>query len=726
VNGNTFIFLGEDKNLPFCSLLPDNKGDERRAGPIQSSEETSARVSRLLDALTTSVHQSLDPETVIDAAANALLKSFPQVSDVEVYQVDVGGCLKCWLTVSRSGSQLSDQGKPIVQGLAEAVMSSHKVLSVSDLAKDDRLDPRMAKRLGLHTFTGIPIHCRENVAGVIALLTRSSDVLTQDDQVICSKAGERIGIALSNAFDCRDATVRTKRYTTISRAIAVTRKLTSLDEVLQDIAKVLVLSADFSQSWIGLVEHEMLRGRAGFGVDMRGKTVTVSYDLKMQSDEINPMLTALFEHTSQFCYDIKGVKDRSLRQWLNKLRVHSFGCIPIISGETPLGVIGVLSDTERTFDAEDIRMLESVAEQAVVAIENARLYSQIKTSEERYRNLFEAAGTSLVILDGDLRFKLVNQAFEALSGYSRHDLVGAMTLPPFLLNKDQSVNDLIKRLKTPPDSWEAHFTDKDGIVKQVHLATSLIPGSADILISTVDMTRERELERRLFRSEELAAIGELSAGIAHEIRNPLVAITASASLLKDETNLSEEGRQLLDVVKEESDHLAAIVDDFLKFARPKKPDFEDVDINQLLRDVIKRYRDWNGSKVKWIEEYDASISTVPMDRHQVQQVVTNLLINSMDAMEKTGVLTVKTQRERASGGECVRVMITDTGIGIPDDELVKIFQPFFSTKQKGTGMGLAICRRIVNDHDGEIVVESRKNEGTTFSVLLPLPENKTQ
>ena len=164
--------------------------------------------------------------------------------------------------------------------------------------------------------------------------------------------------------------------------------------------------------------------------------------------------------------------------------------------------------------------------------------------------------------------------------------------------------------------------------------------------------------------------------------------------------------------------MAAIVDDFLRFARPKKPKFEKEDINQLLRDVVKRYRDWHEKDVEWIECYEEGLDEVSLDRHQIQQVVTNLILNGLDAMNDGGTLSVETFKVRGSAGKRIMIKISDSGSGIPEEDLPKIFQPFYSTKEKGTGMGLAICQRIINEHDGEIRVESHLKKGTHFTVML--------
>jgi two-component system sensor histidine kinase AtoS len=185
----------------------------------------------------------------------------------------------------------------------------------------------------------------------------------------------------------------------------------------------------------------------------------------------------------------------------------------------------------------------------------------------------------------------------------------------------------------------------------------------------------------------------------------------------DEADMSEEGKQLLEIVKEETHHLAAIVDDFLQFAKPKKPIYHEEDINQLIKDVIKRYKDWQEKKIQWVEELDESLPKINVDRHQIQQVLTNLMLNSIDAMQDNGILTIKTEKPIDNR---IKITIMDSGAGIAHEELAKIFQPFYSTKEKGTGMGLAICRRIINNHYGDILVDSELGMGSTFTILIPL------
>ena len=697
----------EDKKSPEGGVLPDNACSELG----------------ILDSFSSIINQNLLLGDILDAGIERIMQLFEDVTGVEVHILDEEKQTLFLKTHRGLSPKFVGTGTlQVGEGLAGFIVESGQPLFVSLLTEDDRIDAAMVKKEKLMCFGGVPLHYNQKPLGALSLYTRVPYPFTDQDQSLLAKMGSRLGAAVHNALAYEQAALRATRFVTISRAITVTRQLAPLDEVLQDITKVLVQSLGFDQSWIALGDTDQsLQGKAGFGDGMTVKIIAVSHTIQPESK--NPAVMAVCQQKPIVYQFTEDVEDEATQTWLKRLKVQSFGYIPILSGEQALGVIGVFHTNDQAFDEEDVKTLVSVAEQAAIAIENARLYEQIKTSEVRYRTLFEATGTGLVIIDDEQRFRLVNQAFEALSGYTREQLIQKMALTAFLSDSLQSVINIVKKLNNPPQSWETQFTDRLGDIRQVHLTTTHIPDSSDILVSLIDMTRERELERRLFRSEELAAIGELSAGIAHEIRNPLVAITTSVSLLKDEPEISQEGQQLLDVVKEESDHLAAIVDDFLKYARPKKPSFQDEDINQLVKDVVRRHRDLIEMEVEWDEQYDESLSAASLDRHQIQQVLNNLIINSLDAMSDGGTLTIKTVKEKRRSEEWIRLSINDTGEGIAPEDLSKIFQPFYSLKVKGTGMGLAICRRIIEEHGGDIVVESEMEKGTQFSVILPIRRN---
>jgi len=664
------------------------------------------------------------PDTVCHVAVDKMTELF-RCDGAELYCLDTNSDLMHL----KAHSGIPDKYLPkhplhSGQSLSGAAAVSDSVLFLTRLTEDERINPEFVYQEKLFAYCGIPLRYEGDTIGVLGLYFKQNRSFNDDDLVLFEQAGRHIGRAIHDTSDHFLAVSRAKRFTTINQIMAATRDLGTKKEVLQNVARSLVQSLGFDAAWIGLINknENTLEGETGFGQGIKKSVYKeVIYTLNDQS-KIPPVRSAM-RHEMVVCQSREdAVKrfDPSFIKWIDAIKAHAFIYVPIHSGDSLWGMIGVFCLSEYAFDETDIRTLSSVAEQTGIALENVLLYEEVKNSEERYRTLFEAAGTSLIILDETGNVILVNHAFENLSGCNRKSLVGMRSLNHFF--KQDFNNSTTGRPSGggPPQSWETEFTDIHNHIRHVHVTIRPIPGSDNQLMSISDMTQQRELERKLYRSEELAALGELSAGIAHEIRNPLAAITNSVSLLMDEPSLTSEGSQLIDVVKEESDHLAAIVDDFLKFARPKVPKFTKVDINQLTRDVIRKCRDIKPSSIHWKEELDLQNPEIYIDRHQIQQVLTNLILNSTDAVKENGCVRVVTEIFSQDNQPWIKLRISDTGEGIPEDQISKIFQPFYSTKEKGTGMGLSICRRIVDNHQGDILVESRVGQGTTFTVMLPV------
>jgi len=686
----------------------------------QATTQASLQHVEILNAVSLSLHQSLQPNEICRTAVDQL-HSFLESSAIALHLLSADG-KKLHLHSEKDipAGFYADPTQDLEDGLTGMIVKTGNPVFIRDRSELEESYFKQEKQIPFESYAGIPVTGTQGVLGVIELFFKSSQAFTNETRQLYSELGSLIGMSIQNGRMYETAANRAQRYMAISRAIAVTRQLGSLDQVLLDITKVLVQSFGFDQAWIGLVDGEenKVTGQVGFGPDIKTKQIHVEFALNSKSGI--PLVQAIRSKQPVICQEISADHGNAFRSWVKLLKAKACGFFPILSEDHAIGVMGIFSRAPHPCSEEDQKALISVANQTAIAIENAHLYDQVKTSGERYRTLFHSTGSGLAILDNDLTFKLVNPAFEWMSGHPSEELVDQLKLPSFFSAKIKSPKELADKLKEPPQSIETEFVCKRGALKQVYLTTATMPDSTDILVSIIDMTRERELERRLFKSEELASIGELSAGIAHEIRNPLVSIKNSASLLKDEAQLSDEGRQLIEVVREESNHLAAIVEDFLQFARPKKPAFEKEDVNYLMGESIKRCVDVNGKEVDWVETYDKNLPKVSLDRYQLHQVIHNLLLNGLDAIGKKGRIEIETADEKNSDGHFARILIKDSGIGISEQNLPKIFQPFYSTKEKGTGMGLAICRRIIEEHKGDISVESDEGEGTTFTVTIPV------
>lgn len=236
------------------------------------------------------------------------------------------------------------------------------------------------------------------------------------------------------------------------------------------------------------------------------------------------------------------------------------------------------------------------------------------------------------------------------------------------------------------------------------------------------------LDERLLQSQKLASIGEMAAGIAHEINNPLAIIRQEAEwtlhLLKQGDSLDpkavEELQSSVRQIVHEVDRCSEITRNLLDFARKREPVMQAVEINRVIEDMTRLVeKEARNNNINLIREFHQHLPTIYSDAPQLRQVILNLLTNATHAVKKNGVITITT---RQSGSDGLDILISDTGGGISEENLRKIFDPFFTTKPpgKGTGLGLSICHGIIQRLGGRITVESKVGQGTTFTIHLPL------
>jgi len=228
------------------------------------------------------------------------------------------------------------------------------------------------------------------------------------------------------------------------------------------------------------------------------------------------------------------------------------------------------------------------------------------------------------------------------------------------------------------------------------------------------------------RADRLASLGTLTAGLAHEIRNPLVAIKTFTQLLPERLEDEEFRNHFLNIASGEVDRIASLITELLEFARPSEPKFELEDIHNSLDGMILLVSTEAKSKhIDIIKEYASDLLPTTIDQEQMKQVFLNMLLNAIEATPENGKITVKTRSfVKPEGEPYIQIEITDTGRGIPAEYLEDIFTPFFTTKEKGSGLGLSISTQIVQDHKGYIDVDSQLNKGSSFFVNLPLNLNQ--
>lgn len=331
--------------------------------------------------------------------------------------------------------------------------------------------------------------------------------------------------------------------------------------------------------------------------------------------------------------------------------------------------------------------------------------------------------SGLITLDRERRITSVNEAASSITDQDGEGLLGHR-VEDFLGRIPLEELDTEDAASTSPFRWEQSYGRQDG--KGLRLGCSgavLRDHKGDPfghLIVFQDLTYYKQMEETLRRKEKLAAIGEMAAGLAHEIRNPLASLYGSIQLLQGEISLEGTQERLMGIVLKESERLDALITDFLLFAFPHVGERESIPLRDLVEETLELFR--KGPHFQEDLEVDVRMDpTVRIygNRRQLQQILWNLLLNAAQSMSAGGEIRVEAEQTRSRAGvPSVSWRVRDTGKGIAAENLTRIFDPFYTSRQGGTGLGLAIVHRIVENHGGRIHVRSDLGKGTVFEIEL--------
>lgn len=351
-----------------------------------------------------------------------------------------------------------------------------------------------------------------------------------------------------------------------------------------------------------------------------------------------------------------------------------------------------------------------------------------KKLEALNQYIVENINSGILTIDIDARITSFNRAAEKITAYN----IGEV----YHHHINTIFPDLIKTQGYPiaPDEEDASyvridrpFKRKDG--RELFLGLSISPmKEASHIVIFQDLTKLKNMEGQLRRVDRLRALGELAAGMSHEIRNPLASISGSVQVLKDNLTLNGDNEHLMEIVIRETDRLNALVTDFLLFAKPAAK-MARIDLNALVQETLDIFRNSPESKNIDIRAELEDNLAVEGDNRQLKQVFWNLFLNASYAMPAGGRLIINARRKSLAfnpHSDSLEITVSDTGGGIAPDIIEKIFDPFFTTRDYGTGLGLALVHRIIEGHKGEIEVKSKEGEGTSFRIILPMTKTKSQ
>ncbi len=373
--------------------------------------------------------------------------------------------------------------------------------------------------------------------------------------------------------------------------------------------------------------------------------------------------------------------------------------------------------------SEDLDLLSTLASQAATAVTNARLYAEVVLVNEYVQNILKTMESGVIVADVEGRVTLINSAAERMMGLDSTSLRSGPIgqLPLGLVDSIRAtLVDGVPRLQV-----ETTLTGADGQVTPVVCSTSPFSDAQERMLGVVlvfsDLTRLKELEDEKRRAARLASFQSMASGIAHEIKNPLVAIKTFAQLLPKKFAEEDFRDNFSRVATREINRIDDLVERLRVLAAPSKP-LHPLDLREPVEETLDLLRpQLEDRRISVTRLYDERLPAVMGEPAQLKQLVLNLFLNAIEAMEPGGVLTIRLKGGEGSGDSTLRMEISDTGCGIPEELSEKVFDPFFSTKRRGTGLGLAICRGIADAHRATIRAENNSGApGTTISLAFPV------
>ncbi len=396
--------------------------------------------------------------------------------------------------------------------------------------------------------------------------------------------------------------------------------------------------------------------------------------------------------------------------------------VPLVARGKTIGVLVVQTYQEGIrFGEAERDILTYVSEQIAMAIEQRRAEEALRESEARFRTLFEAAADPILLVSRQGVILDANPAAQSLARLSKEALVGrdlGHYIPPEELPRATEYLRACFARPSASESMEITISLPDGGRRLLAVRSRLVPepGRQPYLEMMIrDVTEQREMQRRLMESERLVSLGQMAAYVAHEINTPL----ANISLLAASIQRREKDPEILEKLEKlnvQRRQAAGIVSGLLSFSKQRRMEIIQVDLRDVILAAINQVEPYRAPGVALLPEMDEEPVVASVDPLQMQEVFTNLLKNALEATEYGSVTIRLSSRPHAH-----LVEVVDTGPGIPPEVLAHLFEPFFTTKRKlgGTGLGLALCRNIVDAHQGEIRVASGVGKGSTFTVVLP-------
>jgi PAS domain S-box-containing protein len=520
--------------------------------------------------------------------------------------------------------------------------------------------------------------------------------------------------------------------TTMNQAAAILNSVTTLRDLLERFAKTIGQAVNTDRVIVLLAQKEI------YGQHYPPPT----RESRIELPNDHPLLTYLKSSGQPIVLDeLHRVRPTpEVHRIINQMKHLDLAVVMGIFARDQLEGVMLLGPRRsgRIYGSVEQNALQVLCGQLAVAIENAELFTEVQNAKLYNETLLENLTTGVIAVGANGRITVFNNEAGQITELSPREMIDQS-----LENLPQGIRDLLSetlRSSHGQENSDLNFTSGDhGVV--VRASSSIFRDQEGRILGALmvltDITALKRLEQQIRRSDRLASLGTLSAGMAHEIKNPLVSIKTFAQLLPERYLDSDFRETFSNLIGHEIDRIDTLVNQLLRFARPAKPHLKPMHVHDVLEKslMLVGHRLYQ-KEIKLTRSWDANVDTIRADADQIEQVFLNFFLNAIEAMKGGGELAVATEicpaaewtisSTNGDVGEVLRVTIRDSGEGIRREDIPHVFDPFFTTKDYGTGLGLSVVHGIIQEHGGQIEVESELSKGTAFHILLPLVRFKQE
>ncbi|MFB5584037.1 ATP-binding protein [Bacillus albus] len=666
-----------------------------------------ARYSRLAN-ITKIINTKLELREVLQRVTIAISEEIVKCNAVGIYLPQEDGTFRGFAGKPETinGVTLDTQViDPEIDLLAKEVIETKKTIYIPDTSKDDRPDSRPVAAFKIKSLLALPISFEQELFGLVFLFDYGVPMNLTNSEIQSVEAYVNMAaVAIQNAKNLKQK----------ENLIAEKQLLLN---VTRDLSMCSSIQESFDKCFFYLGQILESKNMAAHLLDPLDKTTIKTTKLSKECDWTEAdWMEKSYEAKIQEVIQTKNIDSKGLLM------------IPLVSMGEVLGVIVVDKGGKgHNYDNSQIQLAKSIADATAPTFSNllymGRLESMVEertrelaVANEKVTSVIESITDGFFTLNNTWEFTYVNKHQYFPQRKTAKDVLGKNIWEIFPSSVDEVMYKELHRVMSEQTTvYFEFFSTSDEYWHEV----IAYPYDDGICCIFKNITEKKQYEQELKRLSNIDLIGQMAAGISHEIRNPMTTVRGFLQLLKEEPTYEKHNKHF-NLMIEELDRANSIITEFLSMGNTRKSDLQMLDLNSIIRDTIPLIKIDTHNQNKYIEVDTNDIPELLLNRNEIRQLLINLYRNGLEAMDKEKVLTISTYKE---GRDCVVLAVQDQGIGIRTEVLEKLGTPFYTTKDNGTGLGLGVCYAIAARHNAKIEIQTG-SEGTTFFVKFNYENNK--